>query len=106
MKFEAINIKNEKVIGTGVALSEESIEGWSGTENVEENVKKYGKSLSFLFENSACHNFASGKSNKNRYEHQQTSLRNPAAPRGPGTGRSRIRRSRRSHLSDFFLRLP
>ena len=52
MKFEAINIKNEKVIGTGVALSEESIEGWSGTENVEENVKKYGKSLSFLFENS------------------------------------------------------
>lgn len=52
MKFEAINIMNEKVIGTGIAMSEENIEGWSGTKNVEENVKKYGKSLSFLFENS------------------------------------------------------
>lgn len=52
MKFEAINIMNEKVIGTGIAMSDESIEGWSGTKNVEENVKKYGESLSFLFENS------------------------------------------------------
>lgn len=52
MKFEAINIMNEKVIGTGIAMSDESIDGWSGTKNVEENVKKYGKSLSFLFENS------------------------------------------------------
>lgn len=52
MKFEAINIMNEKVIGTGIAMSDESIDGWNGTKNVEENVKKYGKSLSFLFENS------------------------------------------------------
>ena len=49
MKFKAINLKNEVVFGNGVTMASEKIEYWSDNVNVEENVKKYGEELAYLF---------------------------------------------------------
>ena len=49
MKFKAINLKNEVVFGNGVTMASEKIEYWSDNVNVEENIKKYGEELAYLF---------------------------------------------------------
>ena len=49
MKFKAVNLKNEVVFGNGVTMASEKIEYWSDNVNVEENVKKYGEELAYLF---------------------------------------------------------
>lgn len=49
MKFKAVNLKNEVIFGNGVTMASEKIEYWSDNVNVEENVKKYGEELAYLF---------------------------------------------------------
>lgn len=54
MKFEALNMNGEVVIGTGVAESNEDWRNWNTVENIKDKsyenfARTYGDSLSYLF---------------------------------------------------------